>query len=235
MMKTAIPGTIILLLATGPCGAQTLADYSAAMEHLAQTASPAVVQILVQTLAPVGKDESRVAGFVSEQEASGSGVIVDSNGYIVTNAHVVRNARRIDVKILRSDERAEEPHGHLMAAKLIGVDRQVDIAVVKIEAQNLPALTFADSDKLRQGQLVLALGSPLGLQNSLTHGVLSATLRQLDPESPMVYIQTDAPINPGNSGGPLLDIEGRVAGINTMIFSQSGGNEGLGFGCATQK
>jgi serine protease Do len=177
----------------------------------------------------VGKDESRVAGFVSEQEASGSGVIVDPNGYIVTNAHVVRNARRIDVKILRSDERAEEPHGHLMPAKLIGVDRQVDIAVVKIEAQNLPALTFADSDQLRQGQFVLALGSPLGLQNSLTHGVLSATLRQLDPESPMVYIQTDAPINPGNSGGPLLDIEGRVAGINTMIFSQSGGNEGLGF------
>jgi serine protease Do len=77
--------------------------------------------------------------------------------------------------------------------------------------------------------LVLAVGSPLGLQNSLTHGVVSATLRQLDPESPMVYIQTDAPINPGNSGGPLLDAEGRVAGINTMIFSQSGGNEGLGF------
>ena len=233
MMKTAILGMIVVFLAPGPgaaqTGAKTLADYSAAMENLAQSASPAVVQILVQTLAPVGKDESRVAGFVSEQEASGSGVIVDPNGYIVTNAHVVRNARRIDVKILRSDERAEEPHGHLMPAKLIGVDRQVDIAVVKIEAQNLPALTFADSDQLRQGQFVLALGSPLGLQNSLTHGVLSAPLRQLDPESPMVYIQTDAPINPGNSGGPLLDIEGRVAGINTMIFSQSGGNEGLGF------
>jgi len=239
MIKTAILGTIILLLAPGPGAAQTgakspqssktLADYSAAMENLAESASPAVVQILVQTLAPVGKDESRAAGFVSEQEATGSGVIVDPNGYIVTNAHVVRNARRIDVKILRSDEKGEEPHGHLMPGKLIGLDRQVDIAVVKIEAQNLPALSFADSDKLRQGQLVLALGSPLGLQNSLTHGVLSATLRQLDPESPMVYIQTDAPINPGNSGGPLLDIEGRVAGINTMIFSQSGGNEGLGF------
>jgi serine protease Do len=116
-----------------------------------------------------------------------------------------------------------------MPAKLIGLDRQVDIAVVKIEAHNLPALTFVDSDNLRQGQLVLALGSPLGLQNSLSHGVVSATFRQLDPDSPMVYIQTDAPINPGNSGGPLLDIEGRVAGINTMIYSQSGGNEGLGF------
>jgi serine protease Do len=239
MIRTAILGTIVLLLAPGPDAAQTgakspqpsksLADFSIAMENLAQSASPAVVQILVQTLAPLGNGESQHTGFVSEQEATGSGVIVDPDGYIVTNAHVVRNARQIEVKILRSDERGEEPHGHLMPAKLIGLDRQVDIAVVKIEARNLPALSFLDSDNLRQGQLVLALGSPLGLQNSLSHGVVSATLRQLDPESPMVYIQTDAPINPGNSGGPLLDIEGRVAGINTMIFSQSGGNEGLGF------
>jgi serine protease Do len=239
MSRTAILGTIVLLLAPGPGAAQTgakstqpsksLADYSAAMEDLAQSASPAVVQILVRTLAPLEKGDSERAGFVLEQEATGSGVIVDPDGYIVTNAHVVRNARRIDVKILRSDERGQEPHGHLMPAKLIGLDRQVDIAVVKIEAHNLPALSFVDSDHLRQGQLVLALGSPLGLQNSLSHGVVSATFRQLDPDSPMVYIQTDAPINPGNSGGPLLDAEGRVAGINTMIYSESGGNEGIGF------
>ena len=239
MTGTAILGTMLLLLAPGPGAAQTgakspqpskpLADYSAAMENLAQSASPAVVQILVQTLAPLGNGDSQRAGFVSEREATGSGVIVDPDGYIVTNAHVVRNARRIDVNILRSDERGEEPHGHLVPAKLIGLDRQVDIAVVKIEGKNLPALSFVDSDNLRQGQLVLAVGSPLGLQNSLTHGVVSATVRQLNPESPMVYIQTDAPINPGNSGGPLLDIEGRVAGINTMIYSESGGNEGIGF------
>jgi serine protease Do len=239
MIGMAILGTIVLVLAPGASAAQTgakspqpskvLADYSAAMENLARSASPAVVQIVVQTLAPLGSGDSQRAGFVSEQEATGSGVIVDPDGYIVTNAHVVRNARRIDVKILRSDEKGEEPHGHLVPAKLIGLDRQVDIAVVKIEGKNFPALSFLDSDNLRQGQLVLAVGSPLGLQNSLTHGVLSATLRQLDPESPVVYIQTDAPINPGNSGGPLLDVEGRVAGINTMIFSQSGGNEGLGF------
>ena len=239
MIGTGILGTIVLLLAPGVRAAQTgekspqpskgLADYSAAMENLAQSASPAVVQILVQTLAPLGNGDSQRAGFVSEQEATGSGVIVDPDGYIVTNAHVVRNARRIEVKILRSDEKGQEPHGHLVAAKLIGLDRQVDIAVLKIEGKNFPALSFVDSDNLRQGQLVLAVGSPLGFENSLTHGVVSATLRQLDPESPMVYIQTDAPINPGNSGGPLLDVEGRVAGINTMIFSQSGGNEGLGF------
>ena len=239
MIRTAILGTIVLLLAPGPDAAQTgakspkpsksLADYSAAMEDLAQSASPAVVQILVQTLAPLGNGESQHAGFVSEQEATGSGVIVDPDGYIVTNAHVVQNARRIDVKILRTDEKGQEPHGHLMPAKLIGLDREVDIAVVKIEGQNLPTLSFLNSDNLRQGQLVLAVGSPLGLQNSLTHGVVSATFRQLKSESPMVYIQTDAPINPGNSGGPLLDIEGRIAGINTMIFSESGGNEGIGF------
>jgi serine protease Do len=239
MMRTAILGTIVLLLAPAPDAAQTapksprpskfLTDYSAAMEDLAQSASPAVVQILVQRLALLGKGESQRTGFVSEQEATGSGVIVDPAGYIVTNAHVVQNARRIDVKILHIDEKGQAPHGHLMPAKLIGLDRQVDIAVVKIEGQKLPALSFLNSDHLRQGQLVLALGSPLGLQNSLTHGVVSATFRQLKPESPMVYIQTDAPINPGNSGGPLLDVEGRIAGINTMIFSESGGNEGIGF------
>jgi serine protease Do len=230
---------IVLLSAPAPCAAQiavksprlskVLADYSAAIEDLAQSASPAVVQVLVQTVAPLGKGDTQRRGFVSEQEATGSGVIVDPDGYIVTNAHVVQNARRIDVNILRSDERGQEPHGHLVPAKLIGLDRQVDIAVLKIEGQNLPALSFLNSDNLRQGQFVLALGSPLGLQNSLTHGVVSATLRQLDPESPMVYIQTDAPINRGNSGGPLLDVEGRIAGINTMIFSESGGNEGIGF------
>jgi serine protease Do len=206
-----------------------LADYSAALEDLAQSASPAVVQILVHTLAPVQKGESQRAGFVSEQEGSGSGVIVDAAGYIVTNAHVVQNARRIEVKIMRRESKPEDPDGRLMPAKLIGLDRQVDLAVLKIEGENFPTLSFLNSDKLRQGQLVLALGSPLGLQNSVTHGVVSATLRQLNPESPVVYIQTDAPINPGNSGGPLLDAAGRIAGINTMIFTESGGNEGIGF------
>ena len=156
------------------------------MENLAQSASPAVVQIVVQTLAPLGKGDSQRTGFVSEQEATGSGVIVDPDGYIVTNAHVVHNARRIEVNILRSDERGKDPHAHRIPAKLIGLDRQADIAVVKVEEKNLPTLSFLDSDELRQGQLVLALGSPLGLQNSLTHGVISATYRQLESESPMV-------------------------------------------------
>lgn len=239
LLTTAVPCAIILLLAAGPSIAQTaaktrrpstfLADYSAAIEDLARSASQAVVQIHVQTLARVERGQSGRAGFVSEQEATGSGVIVDSEGYIVTNAHVVQNARRIEVMVLKNDQKGEDPHGHLVPAKLVGMDRQVDLAVLKIEGKNHPALPFMNSDTLRQGQLVIALGSPLGLQNTLTHGVVSATLRQLRPESPMVYIQTDAPINPGNSGGPLLDVEGRIVGINTLIFSESGGNEGIGF------
>ena len=238
-MRTAILGTLLVLLAAAPGMAQTaaiapkpsklLADYSAAMEDLARSASPAVVQIRVQRLAPLGKEDAQHAGFVTEQDATGSGVIVDAEGYIITNAHVVQSARRIDVRVMQSDERGQEPHGHVIPAKLVGLDREVDIAVVKIECPNLPTLSFLNSDNLRQGQLVLALGSPLALQNSLTHGIVSATYRQLKPESPMVYIQTDAPINPGNSGGPLLDIEGRIAGINTMIYSESGGSEGIGF------
>jgi serine protease Do len=239
MIRTATLFASMALLAPGPCVSQTvpkpsasaksLADYSAALQDLAKTASPAVVKILVQRVAPLGKDDSQNAGFVSEQQAAGSGVIVDPTGYIVTNAHVVLNARRIEIKILMKDEKGQSPHEHTFPAKLIGMDRDVDIAVVKIEGENLPTLSFMDSDNLRQGQLVVALGSPRGLQNSFTHGVISATLRELKPESPIVYIQTDAPINPGNSGGPLIDIEAHIAGINTMILSESGGNEGLGF------
>jgi serine protease Do len=231
MSRTRLALAVLALTMVPEATAQTrtLAEYSGALQELTHSASPAVVQIMARTLAPVGKDELQRAGFVTEQEATGSGVIVDSEGYILTNAHVVRNARRIEVKLLRADGNGEEPHAHRVPAKLVGLDRQVDIAVLKIEAQHLPTLAFADSDQLRQGQLVLALGSPLGLQNSLSHGVVSATARQLDAESPMIYIQTDAPINPGNSGGPLLDIEGRIAGINTMIMSESGGNEGIGF------
>src|SRR5205085_10138681 len=142
-----ILGMVFLSLAANPGIAQkgsaagarlkALADYSTALQDLARSASPAVVQILVRTLAPVEERDLQRAGFVSEQDAAGSGVIVDPQGYIITNAHVVQNARRIEVKVLQIDENGQEPHGHLMPAKLIGLDKQVDIAVVKIEGQNL--------------------------------------------------------------------------------------------------
>jgi serine protease Do len=116
-----------------------------------------------------------------------------------------------------------------VGAQVVAVDRETDLAVLKVEARALPALPFGDSDSLRPGQIVLAFGSPLGLDSSVTMGVVSAVARQLTPEDPMIYIQTDAPINPGNSGGALVDTDGRLVGINTLIYSQSGGSEGIGF------
>ena len=121
------------------------------------------------------------------------------------------------------------PAGRTRDATIVGIDRETDLAVLKIDEKGLPALPLGDSDQLRQGHLVLAFGSPLGLDNSVTLGVVSAVGRQRAPEDPMVYVQTDAPINPGNSGGPLVDAAGRVVGINTHILSQSGGSEGIGF------
>jgi serine protease Do len=114
-------------------------------------------------------------------------------------------------------------------ARLVGVDEETDLAVLKIDVSNLRPLAFGDSDALKAGQVVLAFGSPMGLQNSVSLGIVSAVARQLEPESPMVYVQTDASINPGNSGGPLVDAKGRLVGINTLMVSPSGANSGLGF------
>jgi serine protease Do len=121
------------------------------------------------------------------------------------------------------------PVSQEVPASLVGTDRETDLAVLKVDQTNLAFLTLGDSDSLAPGQVVLAFGSPFGLANSVTMGVISAVGRQLRDEDRMLYIQTDTPINPGNSGGPLVNAEGVVVGINTLIFSQSGGNEGIGF------
>ena len=171
---------------------------------------------------------------IGHQRILGSGVIVDPEGYIITNAHVVEGAVRVRV-VLFSSENSNSPHATLrsrtttMDARVLGVHAETDLALLKIEASGLPSLPFGRYQDVRQGQMVFAFGSPEGLSNSVTMGVVSSIARQPDPDRPMVYIQTDAPINPGNSGGPLVDIEGRVVGINTFILTQGGGNEGLGF------
>ncbi|HWO33138.1 MAG TPA: trypsin-like peptidase domain-containing protein, partial [Candidatus Acidoferrum sp.] len=116
----------------------------------------------------------------------------------------------------------------LLEAKLVLADRDTDLAFLKVDATGLPTLELADSSELRQGQVVLAFGSPLGLDNSVSMGVVSSVARQLDPDSPTIYVQTDAAINPGNSGGPLVNTGGYVVGVNTLILTQSGGNEGIG-------
>jgi serine protease Do len=206
-----------------------LADFSAAVEELVESVRPAVVQIDVRVRAPLEGDDGGKTGFLVRRSATGSGVIVDPSGFIVTNAHVVEGARDIDVSVMDKKSTMENSAHKHFTGRIVGLDKETDLAVVKIEAEDLSALQFVDSDKLKQGQIVFALGSPLGLQNTLTVGYVSASARQLKADQSVAYIQTDAPINPGNSGGPLLDIEGRIAGINTLILSQGGGSEGIGF------
>ncbi len=171
--------------------------------------------------------DSSNASLLTKQTSTGSGVILTEDGYIVTNNHVVDNARKIEVKLpTRGGVRTQ---GMTLPARVVGVDRDTDLAVLKIDAKNLATLTLADSSLLKQGELVMAFGNPFGLEGSASTGVVSSTSRQLKEDDPLAYIQTDAPINPGNSGGPLVDMEGRVVGINTMIYTRSGGSEGIGF------
>ena len=206
----------------------SLRELSDSYETLAARVRPAVVQIF--STGYIASDDGQgtdASSPLSRQRSTGSGVILSADGYIVTNNHVVQGARKIEVR-LASPDNAHTPESTL-PAKIVGVDRETDLAVIKIERANLPALALGDSNDLRQGQVVMAFGNPLGLEGSVSMGIVSATARRPDASKPMVYVQTDAPINPGNSGGPLVDTEGRVVGINTFILTQSGGSEGLGF------
>jgi len=211
-----------------------LGDLSTSFEQLASSVSPAVVQIFASGLAIRRAGQSSGQGVVARQSASGSGVIVDASGYIVTNAHVVAGATQVRVslpeRVPSSGESIIEGRGALVTAELVGVDSESDLAILRIQSpEPMPFVPFGDSDGLEQGQLVFAFGSPLGLQNSVTMGVVSSVARQLEPESSMIYIQTDAAVNPGNSGGPLVNTDGELVGINTLIFSRSGGSDGLSF------
>jgi serine protease Do len=212
-----------------------LGDLSRSLQELSHKVGASVVQIFVTGYAAPDADDARGAGLPVLERTSASGVVVDPDGYVVTNAHVVEHATRLEVELPLTATGGDpgrsiiSRRGRTLGAQVVAVDHETDIAVIKIEARALPALPFGDSDTLRPGQLVLAFGSPLGLDSSVTMGVVSAVARQLTPEDPMIYIQTDAPINPGNSGGPLVDTEGRLVGVNTLIYSQSGGSEGIGF------
>jgi serine protease Do len=209
-----------------------LVQLNGALESLAARVSPAVVQILVTGFGPLREEDRSQTAYIVRQHAVGSGVIVDSNGYIMTNAHVVEGAQRIRVALPlpMGDAGGQVPIGkrRILEARLIGQHKETDLALLKIEETGLPTLPLI-SQRPRVGQLVFAIGSPEGLQNSVTMGVISALARQPDASKPLSYLQTDAPINPGNSGGPLVDMNGSVLGINTFILSQGGGSEGLGF------
>lgn len=212
-----------------------LHNMSHAFEMLVSRLSPAVVEIRVSGYGTPDPERQDPNAPISREHRIGSGVIVDPNGYIVTNRHVIKWARRISVVITPSIGSSSQAtttlrmRPRVLPAKVVGVSAATDLAVLKVDATGLPTVPFAKYDNLRQGQIVLALGSPMGLQNSVSLGLVSAVVRQDNPDNPMVYIQTDAAINPGNSGGALVDVDGDLVGINSSILSESGGNEGIGF------
>src|SRR5271156_1994922 len=236
----ALPALAILLFPVPRAQAQDrqmeeLRKLNSSVDALLRKVSPSVVQILVTGYGPLEASEKGNTGVViGRQRAIGSGFVIDPSGYIITNAHVVSGAQVVQV-VLPSGN----PDGSLQSllstktnivpARVVGVSREIDLALLKVDNVKLEALPVAPYRSLRQGEVVLAFGSPEGLRNTVTLGVISSVARQTDPDSPMVYIQTDAPINPGNSGGPLVIVDGAVVGVNTFILSQSGGNEGLGF------
>jgi len=195
-----------------------LATFDEAISKVAQDVKPSVVNVRVTI------EQQDVFGNMGEGEGVGSGIIFTSDGYIITNNHVAGEAKTITVTLIDGKE---------YPAKLVGADKNTDIAVIKIEADNLKAANFTTIENIKVGELAIALGSPFGLQETVTQGVVSALGRDITISAdsyPMVdLIQTDASINPGNSGGPLVNSSGQVMGINTIIYSASGTSSGIGF------
>jgi serine protease Do len=226
-----------------------LSNLNDAIEDVIGKVAPSVVQILVTGYGPQPASDRQNTITIGRQKAIGSGFVIDSQGYILTNAHVVNGSERIQVvlpakappaaKTAALVDREEvtkqrittalSPKMVIVTARVIGVARDLDIALLKIEGDAPPPLPLASYRDLRPGEMVFAFGSPEGLRNTVTHGIVSSVARQADPDSPEISIQTDTPINPGNSGGPLVNIRGEVVGMDTFILSKSGGNEGLGF------
>ena len=206
---------------------KVLTAMDAEYARLVQSVVPGVVSITssrtVTQLAP-RTIEDLFTGQRHPQSATstslGSGMIVSKEGHILTNHHVIANM---------TDVRVQLPDGRNLPAKLIGSDPPTDIAVLRIEAQGIEALSFGDSDAVRVGQQVLAVGNPYGFEESVTRGIVSAKGRQMASDSSIEYFQHDAAVNQGNSGGPLLNVRGEIVGINSQIFSRTGGWQGISF------
>ena len=221
-----------------------LQGLNASLEQVTTKISPAVVRLEVASYRPLAEknDEGSEANVqtLTKERSAGSGVIVDPEGYIVTAFHLVKGARRIRVEL---DSRAhpQTPLDRIddhtpkssFAAKVVGTFEDADLAVLKIEARDLPVISFSEPPSLKQGQLVAALGSPEGLRNSFSLGVVSSVDRQIDSDDSMDYVQTDAAIAPGSSGGPLVDVQGGMVGINVFTITERGRELGLGFAVPT--
>lgn len=221
------------LTSKAPASSNLLRALDSSLDAVISKVSPAVVQILVNAYGP-SEDHGHATARIVRQRAIGTGIIVDPDGYIITNAHVVEGAQR--VRVILPSPTAESSlelqpiqAGQIFEARIVGTHKQSDLALLKIDAAHLPTVAIRSDVRIHPGELVFAIGSPEGLRNTVTMGVVSSLPRQLDPDNPMVYIQTDAALNPGNSGGPLVDIDGNVIGINSLILSEGGGSEGLGF------
>jgi len=233
MLRITILSFCLLLFMplAGVAQVQGLPDFT----ELVEKQGPAVVNVSTTSAArsgpqsPVPEDDPFYEFFRRfgppqprdyEARSLGSGFIISADGYILTNAHVVEAAEDINVKL--NDKRE-------FKAKVIGSDKRTDVAVIKIDASGLPAVRIGDPERLKVGEWVLAIGSPFGFESTVTAGIVSAKGRSLPQENYVPFIQTDVAINPGNSGGPLFNLKGEVVGINSQIYSRTGGFMGLSF------
>jgi serine protease Do len=229
---TLVPASAVGQRSSRPADLSALSN---SLQRVVTKVAPAVVQIRVAAYGPVAGGATGPSALLGTQRSTGSGLVVSADGFIVTNAHVIEGGRRFLVVLPRPaapgvpQRSTLAPVSQEVPATVVGTDPETDLAVLKVELANLPFARLGESDSLTPGQVVLAFGSPFGLASSVTMGVVSAVSRQFRDEDRMIYIQTDTPINPGNSGGPLVTDQGVVVGINTMILSQSGGSEGIGF------
>jgi serine protease Do len=209
-----------------------LLQLNGSVESLVHRVSQSVVQVVVTSYGPVDKSRTDADLVLGRQRSLGSGVAIGADGFIVTNAHVVSNAKRVQVILPGPADLADRrtaARSRTVDAIIVGTAPEIDLALLKANDTTLPPLPLATYDSVHQGELVFAFGSPEGLRNSVTMGIVSAVARQRDPDNPMVYVQTDAPINHGSSGGPLVNVKGELVGINTFILSDSRGSQGMGF------
>jgi S1-C subfamily serine protease len=220
VVAAAIGAGIVIGAALGPAGLETVGLAAAQREAprpIAQSVAAAPLTQAERTVVDVARTVSPAVVSVSSGRSSGSGVVIRPDGVILTNAHVVGNARSVEIGLA---------DGRRLAGEVLGRDPSVDVAVVRIPVRDIPVARVGDSDRLDVGQMAIAIGNPLGLERTVTTGVVSAVNRSPRGFELGGLIQTDAAINPGNSGGPLLDSQGQVIGINTVII---GGATGLGF------
>jgi serine protease Do len=208
-----------------------LDDFSEEVQRLVRQVTPAVMQVVTEGFGGTSGGGDPRGNTVARQTGVASCVAVSADGDLITNAHVLNGARRIRVRIdgPRTQSGDHGSSSRLVDVEIVGVDRETDLALLKLAGGTPQHLELADSSRLRQGQVVFAVGSPQSLNNSVSMGVVSAVSRGFSPDASQSFIQTDAPINPGNSGGPLIDTHGEIVGIDTFILTESGGSEGLGF------